>query len=206
MIIRRTILSNATVSLQNQRTESPLLKKRQLFSKDHIHVVNESVAMAEELVSEYYKMSASEWLQPKFDVKTRVDLSSEEIVTGPFAQVVRYEGQLKDASLGSSSYDFYKICLQDHEILAALAKFQRLKLLPFTLYILTHELIHIVRFSKFLQSFNAKPEERMAEESRVHELTHDILCQVSIDGLTDVLKFYIQWREPMGGDDISFKQ
>ena len=181
------------------------MKKRELFSKNHIHVVNESVAMAEELVSEYYKMSASEWLRPKFDVKTRIDLSSDEIVSGPFAQVVRYEGQLKDASLGSSSYDFYKICLQDHEILAVLAKVQQLKLLPFTLYILTHELIHIVRFSKFLQSFNAKPEERMAEESRVHELTHDILRQVSIDGLTEVLKFYAQWREPMDGDEISFK-
>ncbi len=58
-------------------------------------MVNESVAMAEELVSEYYKMSASEWLRPKFDVKTRIDLSSDEIVPGPFAQVVRYEGRLK---------------------------------------------------------------------------------------------------------------
>lgn len=169
-------------------------------------MVNESVAMAEELVSEHYKMSASEWLRPKFDVKTRVDLSSGEIVTGPFAQVVRYEGQPQEASLGSSSYDFYKICLQDHEILGTLAKFTELKLLPFTLYILTHELIHIVRFSKFLQSFNAKPEERMAEESRVHELTHDILRPVRIDGLAEVFKFYIQWREPIDGDEISTTQ
>ena len=174
-----------------------LLKKRQLFSKNHIHVVNESVAMAEELVSEYYKMSASEWLRPKFDVKTCIDLSSDEIISGPFAQVVRYEGRLKDAPLGSSSYDFYKICLQDHEILAAINKFQQLALLPFTLYILTHELIHIVRFSKFLQSFNAKREERMAEESRVHELTHKILYPVRIDGIAEVLDFYNQWREPI---------
>ena len=40
----------------------------------------------------------------------------------------------------------------------------------------------------------------MAEESRVHELTHYILRQVSIDGLTEVFNFYIQWREPMDGD------
>jgi len=173
------------------------LKKKQLFSKAHLHVVNESVAMAEELVSEYYKMSASEWLRPKFDVKTRVELSSDEIVPGPFAQIVRYEGRLKDASLGSSSYDYYKICLQDHEILGAIANNQQLELLPFALYILTHELIHIVRFSKFLQNFNAKPEERMTEESRVHELTHKILHPVRIDGLPEVLHFYIQWREPI---------
>ena len=98
-------------------------KKKQIFSKAHIQVVNESVAMAEELVSGYYKMSASEWLRPKFDVKTRMDLSPHEIVQGPFAQVVRYEGRLKNASLGSSSYDYYKICLQDHEILGAIYQF-----------------------------------------------------------------------------------
>jgi hypothetical protein len=164
-------------------------------------VVNKSVAMAEELVSEYYKMSASEWLRPKFDVKTRIDLSSDEIVPGPFAQVVRYEGRLKDASLGSSSYDYYKICLQDHEILGAIAKYRQLELLPFALYILTHELIHIVRFSKFLQNFNAQPEERMAEESRVHKLTREILRSVRIDGISDVLNFYIQWHELINGTD-----
>jgi hypothetical protein len=177
------------------------LKKRQIFSKAHIHVVNKAVALAEELVSGYYKMSASEWLRPKFDVKTHVDLSSDEIVPGPFAQVVRYEGRLKDASLGSSSYDYYKICLQDHEILEAIAQYKQLELLPFTLYILTHELIHIVRFSRFLQNFNAIPKERMAEESRVHELTSEILRPVRIDGLLDVLNFYNQWREPIEGLD-----
>ena len=75
--------------------------------------------------------------------------------------------------------------------------FRQLELLPFTLYILTHELIHIVRFSKFLQNFNAKPEERIAEESRVHELTHKILRPVRIEGLPEVLNFYVQWREPI---------
>ena len=175
------------------------MNRRQIFSKTHLHVVNEAVALAEELVSGYYKMSASEWLRPKFDVKTRIDLSPDEIVPGPFAQVIRYEGRLKDASLGSSSYDYYKICLQDHEILGAVAKYRQLKLLPFILYILTHELIHIVRFSKFLQNFSALPEERMAEESRVHELTHDILNPVRIDGIAEVLNFYNQWREPIEG-------
>ncbi len=37
----------------------------------------------------------------------------------------------------------------------------------------------------------------MAEEARVHELTHKILQPVRIDGLTEVLDFYIQWREPI---------
>jgi len=159
--------------------------------------VNESVAMAEELVSEYYKMSASEWLRPKYDVKTRIDLAPDETVPGPFAQVIRYEGRLENASLGSSTYDFYKICLQDHEILAALDQNTELKLLPFLLYIVTHELIHIVRFRKFIQMFNASPEERMREEAKVHELTHEILHPLSLAGLDEVLHFYIKWRNPI---------
>ena len=44
------------------------------FNRAHIIMVNESVAMAEELVSDFFKMSATEWLRPKYDVKTADDL------------------------------------------------------------------------------------------------------------------------------------
>ena len=170
-----------------------------IFVPEEIQTVNSSVAMAEELVSNFYKMSASQWLHPKYDVKTRVDLTADEIVDGPFAQVIRYEGQLKDTSLGSTSYDFYKICLQDHAILEALRKEPGLALFPFVLYIITHELIHIVRFSKFLQNFDASADEKMAEEKRVHKFTHDILSPVRLDGMPFVLEFYRRWRTPIDG-------
>jgi len=170
-----------------------------IFGPDDIHSVNSSVAMAEELVSNFYKMSASEWLHPKYDVKTRIDLTRDEIVDGPFAQVIRYEGQLKDTTLGSTSYDFYKICLQDHAILSALEMEPGLEIFPFVLYIITHELIHIVRFSKFLQNFDATDEEKMEEETRVHKYTHDILRSVNLDGVPFVLEFYKRWRTPIDG-------
>ena len=170
-----------------------------IFGPQEIYTVNSSVAMAEELVSNFYKMSASEWLHPKYDVKTRVDLTQDEIVDGPFAQIIRYQGQLKDTSLGSTSYDFYKICLQDHAILSALKLESALELFPFILYIITHERIHIVRFSKFLQNFDASTEERMEEEKRVHKYTHDILSPVRLDGVPFVLEFYKRWRVPIDG-------
>ena len=173
--------------------------KQKTFNQAHIIMVNESVAMAEELVSEFFKMSATEWLRPKYDVKTAADLSNDEIVDGPFAQIIRYEGKLKDASLGSAAYDFYKICLQDHAILSAIQNNPRLQLFSFVLYIVVHELIHIIRFSKFLQNFDASPDERLLEETRVHELTHDILSSVRVDGLSAVLQFYKEWRAPIDG-------
>ena len=166
------------------------------FGPGQIKIVNNAVAMAEELVSNYYKMSASQWLGPRYDVKTLVELNPAEIIHGPFAQIIRYKGRRKNTSLGSATYDFYKICLQDHTIRSTLDGTPGIELFPFSLYIITHELIHIVRFSKFLQSFDASSEERMAEEKRVHHRTHDILHLVQIEGLLKVLEFYNDWRVP----------
>ena len=169
------------------------------FSKDEIIIVNNVVSMAEELVSNHYKMSASEWLRPKYDVKTLVDLAPQEIVHGPFAQIVRYEGHHKEMPLGSGVFDYYKICLQDHAIHSTLEKMADMKLFPFCLYIITHELIHIVRFSKFLQRFDASPGEKLSEEKRVHENTHQILHPVQVSGMPAVLDFYDKWRQPLEG-------
>jgi len=168
----------------------------QKFTKDQIKIVTNAATIAEELVSNHYKMSASEWLRPRYDVKTLADLTPGEIVYGPFAQIVRYEAHRKDTSLGSSTYDYYKICLQDHAIDSALQASPRMELFPFSIYIITHELIHIVRFSKFLQSFEASPDTRMAEEKRVHNKTHKILSNIRIAGISEVLKFYRSWRMP----------
>jgi hypothetical protein len=171
------------------------------FSRQQIHWVNQAVSMAEELVSNYFKMSPNEWLKPKYDVKTLKELSPEEIVQGPYAQIIRYQGQRKDSSLGSESYDFYKICIQDHAILATLKKKPELALMPFCLYIVTHELIHIVRFSKFLQNFEATAGERLAEERRVHAITHQILSEVPLGDLHEVLAYYEQWRGSPDGHE-----
>jgi hypothetical protein len=164
------------------------------FTSEQLPIVTQAVGIAEEMVSNHYKMSASQWLRPKYDVKTLAELDPAEIIDGPFAQIIRYQGQPKSASLTSSSYDFYKICLQDHAILSALRQNPELQMLPFVLYIITHELIHIVRFSKFLQGFEASAEERLAEEQRVHARTHDILLGLKLAGLPDVLHFYRDWR------------
>jgi hypothetical protein len=169
------------------------------FDAQQTETVNTAVGMAEELVSNHYKMSASQWLRQRYDIKTLKDLDAGEIVSGPFAQIIRYEGQRKDRSLGSDAYDFYKICLQDSAILAVLAEAPEIKLLPFVLYIATHELVHIVRFSRFLQRFDASDEERLAEEALVHKITHEILTSVRLLGLDQVHRYYEKWRAPFEG-------
>lgn len=166
---------------------------RMMFSPEELRRVNDSVSMAEDLVSDHYKMSASQWQRLRYDVRTLKHLHEDEIVDGPFAQVIRYEAKRDDTALGSAVYDFYKICLQDHAILRAIGQSEGLLLFPFCLYIVTHELIHIVRFCKFLQGFDATEEEKMAEEIRVHQHTREILEPVQIPGKTAVLHFYRRW-------------
>ncbi|MBU2489079.1 MAG: hypothetical protein KKA60_06785 [Proteobacteria bacterium] len=166
------------------------------FEADQIRVMGDAASVAEELVAEAYKMSANQWLRHRYDVCTLAGLEPGEIVCGPFAQIVRYRGQKHQTSLGSASYDFYKICLQDHAILDAVEQRRELSLYPFALYVLCHELVHVVRFSLFLQHFDATWPEKMAEERRVHEKTRKILEKASIPGLSRLLKFYRKWQPP----------
>lgn len=167
---------------------------RTAFNQKQLQAVNRAVLLAEELVSNHYKMSNSQWLGPRYDVKTLVELEQREIMDGPFAQIIRYSGRRKNTTLESSSYDFYKICLQDHTVLDTLKAHDELPLFSFSLYIITHELIHIVRFGKFLQGFEASARERQVEEARVHERTHLILRPLRLDGLPEVLGFFENWR------------
>jgi hypothetical protein len=166
------------------------------FDQKQIHVVNQSVELAEELVSNHYKFSTSQLMRLNYDVKTLQDLSREEIVTEHFAQIVRYATKRKDTLLDSSIRDFYKICIQDHAILSAVNHNFDLNLMAFVLYIVSHELIHIIRFRHFLQHFDASATERLAEEVRVHSKTHEVLSGVSVDGMQPVLNFYANWRNP----------
>ena len=170
------------------------------FKENELAVVSDAISLAEELTFNDYKISANEWKRHRYDIKTLIDLKPEEIVAGPFAQIIRYEGRKVEDPLASSHYDFYKICLQDHAILRALDANKALAFLPFVLYIVTHELIHIVRFSKFLQNFEASLQEKLLEESRVHEKTRAILQNVSNVPIEPVFAFYRAWEKPI--DDL----
>jgi hypothetical protein len=176
------------------------MEKLAVFNATQIKTIKTSTRIAEEMVSNHYKLSSGLWLKRKYDILTLEDLLPDEIVHGPFAQIVYYKGQPKDSTLESKSYDFYKICLQDHAILSATSRFPEIQLFPFSLYIIIHELIHVVRFSKFLQNFHASDEEKMAEEKRVHENTVHVLKNAKFDGLPEVFNFYHQWIIPF--DDV----
>ncbi|MBA3011255.1 MAG: hypothetical protein KKF12_17160 [Proteobacteria bacterium] len=167
------------------------------FNKKALERVDKSVLMAEELVNNFFKLSSGQWLKNRYDIKTAKDLSPHERICGPVAQVVKYEGRKKEIPLVSSSFSLYTVCLQDGAILSLLEKDKTLLLDPLLLYVLTHELVHVVRFLRFEHRYENVGEANLtlAEERRVHGLTHSILHRVSLPGLDQVFNFYGEWRE-----------
>ena len=89
---------------------------------------------------------------------------------------------------------FFKICIQDHVIDKAVKRDKEIGLFPLTAYIVTHELIHVVRFAKFLQRFDSTAAEQDIEEKRVHALTYDLLQPSRIQGLPEVLAAFKDCR------------
>lgn len=165
------------------------------FNPEQLKELGNAVLIAEELVSNYYKMSSTQWLRSRYDIKTFKELAADEIVDGPLAQVLGYDVRKKDGTLGSGITNYYTVCFQDSTILDKIAQNQELMLLPFFVYITVHELVHIVRFSKFEQMYSAASESECAteEERKVHAITAAILKGVAISGVEKVILYYKNW-------------
>jgi hypothetical protein len=170
------------------------------FSQDQMSLVSQAVDVAEDMVSDYYKLSATQMRKLNYDVKTVADLDPSEIVADHFAQIVRYRAEKTGSLLNTSSEDFYKICIQDHSILKVLKNCPWLGMYPFLIYVICHELVHVVRFQRFEQHFHVPDDQKQNEEIRVHQITHQILSRQHINAIEPVFEFYENWRIAADGN------
>jgi hypothetical protein len=164
----------------------------QAMDDAQLKVVDHAITVAEDVISDRFHLTMAAWKKYRYDIRGLKDLRPEEILADVFAQIVRYGRPAPPDGLRMG--DFYRICLMDHNILAALNRDDRLELYPLMVYIITHELIHIVRFYTFKQFFHAQPEEREAEETRVHQLTFDVLRKAHPAGMNPIFEFYAEHR------------
>ncbi len=153
-------------------------------------IIQKAVLIAEEATSDFFKLSPSHWRRARYDILTLEQLRQEEISPSALAQVAKYICKLPGRELKSAQFDLYRICLQDHNILQTLEKESTLGLLPLLIYIVTHELVHIVRFSHFFQLFEVSAQEREAEEQRVHALTREVLRPYRCPELAEIAANY----------------
>jgi len=168
--------------------------KRVAFEAEEIGILTQAIYVSEELISDFYKISTSEWKRYRYDIQSLKDLGEEEVTDIAFAQIRRYLRRPGDRTRGSEPGDFFKICIQDHVIRRAVERDRQIGLFPLTAYIVTHELIHVVRFAKFLQRFDSTSAEQDAEEKRVHALTFDLLQKRRVHGLQEVLTAFKDCR------------
>ena len=168
--------------------------RRLPFEAQEIGILAQAISVSEELISDSYKISTSEWKRYRYDIQSLKDLDEEEVTDIAFAQIRRYFRRPGDRTRGSEPGDFFKICIQDHVIRRAVERDRQIGLFPLTAYIVIHELIHVVRFAKFLQRFDSTVAEQDAEETRVHFLTYDLLQKTRIQGLPEVLAVFKDCR------------
>ena len=166
------------------------MEQARYFHQHHKELLNEAAVIAEEVTSDFFKLSPSHWRRARYDILTMEALRAEEISPHALALVAKYNGRPQDRLLRSAVFDFYRVCLQDHNILKTLKHVDNLSLFPLLLYIVTHELVHIVRFSQFLALFEAPEEHKQEEENRVHRLTQKILAPLKFRDLPPVMQYY----------------
>ncbi len=165
------------------------------FGPEHNPLLDEALYVAEHSCADHFKLDGGGWKRLRFELGTRASLRPAEVNRRALAKLARYEAPLIHPR---SAGHFYRICLQDGPIMEV-ARRDGLKLLGLLTYVLTHELVHIVRFNRFEQLFCAHPRVRPGEERRVHQLTYDILRPLRAQaGLAGVLARYEGLRSGPG--------
>ena len=164
------------------------------FSGSDLQTLGDALDVAEDRIDSVYKLSLRQWRRCRFDVKTLNRLNEKEITAHVFALLNKHAVTQDSARWVTGAHDTYIICVQDHQILRALDRDKNLSLLAILVYVFTHELIHVVRFSTFDQRFEVSGPVREREETFVHAKTFEILNDVAIPQLDYVLEAYRNHR------------
>jgi hypothetical protein len=163
------------------------------FGKSELRVVERAREAAVELIGGFYVLAPREWERLHYEVRTLEELAPEEICDQAFAQVLCYDRVKRVGANVIERRDLYRICLQDHRIMRVAeggddeARVEKLDLESLLLYVLTHELVHVVRFSQRLQRLDLAPELRPIEELSVEQTTRQILAPIADRALEKIL-------------------
>lgn len=166
-----------------------------IFNQNEILLLDRAWRLASSLVADEFRLDFDDFRSWPVDIKRYPELHPEEKVDGVFAQLFRY--MRLGSVLTAARTDYYRICLYDPTILAAVSKEPGLDLEALLTYILSHEFIHVARFAKFMELFSLSPEARQSEEEIVHQETFRLLRKVNLPGLDLVLNLYRNHRLPV---------
>jgi len=172
------------------------MKSYRHFTPGEIYWVDKALEIAEDTTCNHYHISTSNWKKYDFEISNLAHLRKEEITSDGLAQIARYVYPFPYRIPMNYPRDYYRICLQDHNILGVIDRKEGIELFPLMVYVLTHELVHVVRFRKFMQRFDVEQEEKAAEEGKVHLATYQILKSLKGINLNPIFDSYVGHRCP----------
>jgi len=144
----------------------------------------ETSSLAEELVAEAFSLTSREFRALQYELLTEREKFPCTLPDFALAGLVRAENK---ALHPRKRRDFYFLLLAERK-LATLGR--RYSLRALLLYIFTHELIHMVRFARFVATFWMPWEERIQEERTVHYLTRKLLQGSPWEGIQEILSLF----------------
>lgn len=147
--------------------------------------VDRAFEVAEARAAEFYRIPGREWSLFLHDLQTLREGPGPH--PGAFADVVKLESTGTD----TRPREIYRIRVRDDAILSALSsRRDGIQFFPLMLYVLTHEMVHVVRFASGLAAFDAEEAARESEEQRVHRVTRQVLSCVDDEPLRRVIEAY----------------
>lgn len=143
------------------------------FSLEQRKLAIQAMDEAEERTAHYYCIPPFRWQQMPYDLLTCQDQEWEPL---PDAVLARVQFLQRTAPRHGDLHSFYRIQLNDPTILTT-AQRENLAahFYPFLVYIITHEMVHLVRLSTILEHPVAISPFDESEELRVQQISHQIL-------------------------------
>ncbi len=163
------------------------------FDKKQCHWVGEVLEIAETLAGNYFQVDLEDAERFPYDLQTLENLKRQEKTRRALAQVCKYEYQNQKALFRHGRKEFYRICLQDDKILNTVRTESHSFLKSLLLYVVTHELIHVIRFSMEPKRFYLPSKEKGIEEREVHCKTYELLRSFGDRQVDLLLERYRPW-------------
>jgi hypothetical protein len=162
------------------------------FNQSQLQTIREMLHQAEACLERFYCFSPREWFHYSYELLTAKDLPPELPARPPkvLGEILKKSEHPAGAADPSGPAAVYGIILFDANILRHLRESSGVSFEHLTLYILTHELVHLARFFHLID-YDLPDSERIQEEQKVHRLTGLILSQLGNPALTELTQAYL---------------
>lgn len=151
-------------------------------------IVDRAARLAEGLILRYFNLASDDWMKNPYSLLTWRQVAPWLRDANVFAQTVRFGSRKNKSPQKDIDGTLYGILLQDPAILRALLRPRQHDLWTLGLFVLTHELVHIVRFREYQVDFFGSVNEQEKEEKLVHGITREILS--GVENMDDLLNLY----------------